>query len=131
MIVEIARKYIGTEWRHAGRNKHGLDCVGLLVVVAREAGINVLDDLNYSRTPQGKLVEHTKKHFKEVPVSDIQDGDFGLFRVGRFPFHAGIFANIGGQRTLIHSHATCEKVIEEYFNEGLQGSLTHVFRVKK
>ena len=50
-VVDAARKWLGTPWRHQGRNTHGIDCVGLVVVVCKGLGISSYDDTGYGRDP--------------------------------------------------------------------------------
>lgn len=50
-FVEAARSYVGVPFKHQGRSRAGLDCVGLIVVAARECGLNVPMLATYGRTP--------------------------------------------------------------------------------
>ena len=38
-LIDAARRYIGTPWRHMGDSRSGMDCAGLLVAAARDCGI--------------------------------------------------------------------------------------------
>ena len=51
-ILRAAREFTLTPFRHQGRAKGvGVDCIGLLVCAAREAGIELADRTDYSRQP--------------------------------------------------------------------------------
>lgn len=51
-IIGAARTYKGTPFRHQGRAKGaGVDCIGLIVCAAREAGIGVQDRTDYPLQP--------------------------------------------------------------------------------
>ena len=39
-IVAAARGWLGVPWRHQGRSRAGVDCVGLVVVVCRSLGLS-------------------------------------------------------------------------------------------
>ena len=74
-IVAEARQWIDTPWRHAGREKGvGVDCVGLLIGVARDLGLHNYDNRNYSRIVSPALLRSELLQFLQ-PVSDRQPGD--------------------------------------------------------
>lgn len=57
VIVEAARECIDAPWRHQGRTlEEGLDCIGILIYVARRIGIRLRDRTNYPRRPDGKTL---------------------------------------------------------------------------
>lgn len=64
-FITKAREWVGTPYHHQARLKHvGCDCIGLIVGVAREFGIEIdhEDFLHYGRSPRGnKLMEHCEK----------------------------------------------------------------------
>lgn len=49
-LVASARAYLGTPFRHQGR-RSGLDCLGLVAVAHRDAGLAVDDRTDYGRLP--------------------------------------------------------------------------------
>lgn len=50
-IVEAARSYCGAKYTHQGRSRErGLDCGGLILVVARELGLSELEELGYAKS---------------------------------------------------------------------------------
>lgn len=51
-IIESARSFLGTPFRHQGRARGiGVDCIGLIVCAARGAGIDVSDRTDYPLQP--------------------------------------------------------------------------------
>ncbi len=53
LVMEIARSWVGTKFHHQGRRKNvGVDCIGLIVGVAQELGLNVEDKTDYAREPK-------------------------------------------------------------------------------
>ena len=48
-IVEYARTWLGTKWRHQGRSKQGIDCIGLIIRTAEEFGFQYEDSTGYAR----------------------------------------------------------------------------------
>lgn len=114
-IVEEARKWLGTRWRHQGRNASGLDCIGLLVRVATDLGISDYDIKGYSRRTVG---DDFTRHFeivglKRKPIPDAEPGDILITHDRNFPCHCGIVAKKNGQMTFIHAYAGRKKVVED------------------
>ena len=114
-IVATARTYLGTPYHHQGRVKGvGIDCIGLLVCVARELGIQVHDIEGYSRFPDGHtILEELPKCLDavETPVP----GDILVFWFDRpeLPGHAGIQTDVG----VIHTYTVSKKVVEHTLNK--------------
>lgn len=55
---QIALRYLGVPFRHRGRRpSSGLDCVGLMVVVAQELDFPVEDLRVYGREPTGEILQ--------------------------------------------------------------------------
>lgn len=113
-FIEAARGWLGVRWLHQGRNRAGVDCVGLLLVAAADVGIELPDMPGYRRSPNPELfVTHIRNN--SLPVSAPEPGTFGVFRDGNQPCHVGIFAERDGNLTLIHAYAGTGKVMEELF----------------
>lgn len=70
-VVEVARGYIGTPWLHQGRSRLGLDCVGLLVVVARELGLPVSYRPTHGRLPQGDALLRELDRYTVPAVGEV------------------------------------------------------------
>jgi len=56
-VVQEARAWLGVPFMHQGRTRHGIDCVGLPIVICQSLGIIPRNfGLNdYGRTPSGEL----------------------------------------------------------------------------
>lgn len=119
-VVEAARTWIDTPFRHQGRNGTGIDCVGVIIEVARTLGIvdKDFDERNYNRrAPHGQAF---MARFKELLVSkncrDVAAGNIVILKEPTYPCHCGIIGQINGNFTLIHAYAPRRKVVEEYFD---------------
>ena len=68
-VVAQARAWLGTPWRHQGRSPRGVDCAGLVVLVARALGLADHDVAGYSRLvgadEEGTLAR-LKQHRREL-----------------------------------------------------------------
>ena len=97
VIACEARKLLGLPFIHQGRNELGLDCVGLLVQVAKTINYpNIIDAENYQRTPSASVLENLMaENCDEIPLAEAGLGDFILMRLGGAkPRHVAIISNV-------------------------------------
>ena len=127
-IVDEARTWLGVPWRHLGRNRAGIDCVGLGVVVTRALGISDYDVASYGRTPVPGLVDHIRRVMTEIPVTDIRAGDVIALKDSAYPFHVAFVSEKYGVTHIIHAHARRRMVVEEPYTGEWPGLTTHAFR---
>ena len=91
-VIETARRYEGTPYRHGGTTAAGLDCSGFIVLIFREAlGITP------PRTSSGLYTWSVL-----IPLERAQPGDFLFFTTGtgRSITHVALYL---GNRRFIHS----------------------------
>src|SRR5512134_2863655 len=113
-VVIEARRWLGVPWRHQGRSRAGIDCVGLIAVVARALGISSYDYTSYGRRAHGQaFVHHFAENMTPIRVTDALPGDVLLFADHAYPCHCGFSTRQFEQPHLLHAHATRRKVIEE------------------
>ena len=128
-IVDIAREWRGTPYRHQGRLKGvGCDCIGLILGVAKEAGFEGFSEPE-SYTPDwaetGKnerLILGLSAHLKPVEICDLSAGDIVVFRMrpNAVAKHAAILASGG----VDDRHA---KIIHAYWGHAVVESWLHPF----
>lgn len=127
-IVEQARTYLGTPWRHLGRGGGGVDCVGLITCVAYD--LDIVDyNTTYTRnTKQAEMVAQFRKFCDPVRLEDIRPGDIPLFAIaGRG--HCGFFTGA----TLIHAFYPEGRVVEHPWSRWVksrESKLTSIFRLR-
>jgi len=129
-IVEHARGWLQTKWRHQGRSKTGIDCAGLIVQVGKELALldPSVDVLDYGRRTQGpELLNHLKRNLCESRVADIKDGSIVSFRSPKFPCHIGILSTKHGIRHIIHASIPHRRVVEEHYINEFPATITHCF----
>jgi cell wall-associated NlpC family hydrolase len=117
---EIAREYLGVKFRHRGRSQHGLDCLGLLVVVAERMGIQVFDKPVYGREPwKDGLRDGIRQHCGEPIEREIQPGDILLiqFYKSEGPSHVAMAAPHPHGIGIIHTYARMGRVVEHRIDE--------------
>lgn len=121
-FVSEARKLLGAPFVHQGHTEHGVDCMGLLYVAAKRAGIDlirlpVFRDLadserwNYGRRPNARLLKYVASHCKKAakPVA----GCVAFFRFDHetHPQHFAIYTG----PTIIHAHQPMGRVVEHAY----------------
>jgi NlpC/P60 family putative phage cell wall peptidase len=112
-IIEIARGWIGTRFHHQGRVKNvGVDCIGLIIGVAKELGLEVNDRTDYHREPSNGELE--KALAKYLQPCGLKAGAVALFRMDKEPQHVGIITD---ENTLIHAYAQARKVVEHELDD--------------
>jgi len=138
-LSEAARRYIGVRFRHRGRSRHGVDCVGLGVLAYADCGVTVEDFLLYGREPfrDGLVARLTRALGDPVSVapvrlSSLRDGDVIVIRYDINPHHVAIVGerDYGGRAalTMIHADGTQGRVLEQRLTPDVVERITHVFR---
>lgn len=130
-IVAEARTWLGVPWRHQGRSRAGVDCAGLVVLVARALELSDHDSRAYGRRAQGQgFVEHFREHMDGVVVTQARPGDVLVFADHAYPCHCGFLTERLGASHLLHAHATRRKVIEEPYAGEWPSKIKFAFRFR-
>jgi cell wall-associated NlpC family hydrolase len=94
-LVDQARTYLGTPWKHRGRSRKGIDCAGIVVCSYADLGVTLPDIERYGREPhRDGLMTAVRAGFGE-PVNDgPKVGDLAVMTSGALgskePHHLGI-----------------------------------------
>lgn len=125
-VIAEARKHLGVRWQHLGRSNHGVDCVGLVVLVCLALDLSQYDLKTYPREPKSSefLGHFLSGGGQRVAINEALPGDLMLFREQRYPCHVSFLSETttipsGPERavlripTIIHAHATRRVVLEE------------------
>lgn len=119
-IVAEARKWIGAPYRHQGRGRNGIDCVGLLIEVAKGLGHAVDAPHAYSTQPQGwqLLKPCDAQLWKPNDQTTLIPGDLAVFWGWNEaePQHFAFIGDHGGAITIIHSFSKYHSVVEQSWN---------------
>ena len=132
-VVAAAQSWVGVPWRHQGRSREGVDCLGLLIVVARDLGIDRGIDLDapafraYRRLPPAGLAGKLAEHLDRATI--IEPGTIGLFALAETqPAHVGIFApGPGSGLDLIHAYAPAKAVVRHRLTDDWRQNLRALF----
>lgn len=129
-FIEAGRSWLGVPWRHLGRSRHGVDCIGLVILAAAEAGMPIADPAPYARQPQETaLLRGVLAHGRRVP--EARAGDVLVFRMGLFGGHVGIATvhPLYGVPAVLHAYAPHRKVVEQRMDAELRAAMLAVIRV--
>ena len=129
-FVAAARSFVGVPWRHLGRSRTGVDCIGLVLLAARDVDVDLPDPAPYAREPQGtRLLEGILAHAERV--SEILPGDVLMFRLGLYGGHVGIASThpAWGVPACLHAYAPRRQVVEQPMDAELRAALLGVFRL--
>ena len=127
-IAATARKYIGVRFHHQGRNRTaGMDCIGLLVIIAEDLALPIKDVSNYRRIPDGKsLIRNLDEQLEKIDALEM--GCIIVFWIVRpdRPQHVGIYTGDG----MIHTHAGIGKVVHSAFGESWRKRVHSMYKYR-
>lgn len=131
-IEEVVKKYLGTPYKHKGRDLKGLDCWGLGVCVFKDMGIDLLDfDVDYDEDWGFKGENHfIENYWKQWDlVTDPKPFDCVLFKShpDAMPNHGGLYL---GEDKFLHA-CKVGVVIGDMRREVLQRLKVGFFRHKE
>jgi cell wall-associated NlpC family hydrolase len=119
-VVEAARECVDLPYRHQGHTKRGLDCIGLIILVAQKFGFDTSIPRGYSSQPQARqvLVGAEATLWKPEDQSKIQPGDIAVFWgwMAAEPQHFTIIGQKANGLTVIHAYSKFMKVVEQGWN---------------
>ncbi len=131
LIVAEARRWIGVRWRHQGRSRAGVDCIGLCLCVVEGATGAAFDvPATYARRPSGASLQAGPAAVLDTVRSGFgQCGDIALFSEAGQRVHVGILAEKDGVQTVLHAHARRRAVVEEPL--AIFGPVASLYRLKE
>lgn len=117
-----ARSFVGVPFKHRGRSRTGVDCLGLVACCLQAVGREPQDERLYGRDPEPEakklraaLVDHFGEPYwdERQPLDALLPGSVVSMRWGRAINHVGIVAEYAyGGPSIIHALKANERVIE-------------------
>ncbi|PCJ34727.1 MAG: hypothetical protein COA93_04410 [Alphaproteobacteria bacterium] len=110
-IISIARSCVGSSFRHQGRDPaNGLDCIGLIIYVAKAIGLTGLDHKDYKRIPEKSAISRhaITANFGRCSKNELKPGNVLILKFGKYLEHAAIISDRG----IIHACEKYGKVVE-------------------
>ena len=119
-VITEARSWVGVKFRHQGRTRNGVDCVGLPIVIFQSLGLIPprFEITNYGRTPSGELEGRIVSHC--TPLDRAAPGALVVIAWTQAAAHVAICTG----DTLIHAYESVGRVIEHGYR-GRWIRLTH------
>ena len=111
-IINAARNYLGVRYKHQGRTRFGLDCLGLVVRVAHDLSLSNEDSTDYGSVPDGKRLMREMDARLDITMN-AKPGDVLLMRFDKNPQHLAIMTDKG----IIHSYAQVRGVVEHRLDD--------------
>lgn len=115
-LIVAARGLIGVPFRHQGRTRLGVDCIGFLALACKDAGLDLPGFMNlpfptcYSRDPSPQslttLAAHCTRIYAPVPGCVF----YFRFPLEKLPRHFGIYTG----DSVIHAEAMLRKQVIEH-----------------
>lgn len=141
-LVEAARAYNDTPFRHRGRSKRGIDCAGLIWAAYNDCGVVLIkpeDIPRYGKEPhRDGLVRYViaalgePVHVEPVRMQDLQEADVLIMRFEHEPHHMAMVGRHPlGHLSMIHADGNqgqLSRVLEIGLDDKRVALITHVFR---
>jgi len=114
-IVAAARAWCGVPFRRDGRNWQGVDCAGLVIVVAWTIGLPAADVRSGRGDPDPRefMAAFGRQMDQVAPLDLARDGDVVLLLKPGELVHSAILSTRLGRRHIIHAYARLGCVLEE------------------
>lgn len=111
-LVAAARAYLGTPWRHQGADRRGMDCAGLLLAAARDAGLAVPTAIVHAPLPDLALFDRLLPAYCRRVAQPVPGAVLRFCVAGR-PQHLAVAAeHPAGGLSIVHAYMTAGHVCE-------------------
>lgn len=125
-VIACARQFSGVRFMHQGRSTAGLDCLGLLIIIAQtlglrfdESAVDALDIPTYGARPDVLLLKHKlDTHLTTISLSSVREADIVVLKVDGLPQHLALITDypIDGEWGMIHAYAPARQVVEHRYD---------------
>lgn len=116
-FVAEVRTWEGVKFRHQGRSRLGVDCIGLAVVTLRAKGFlptDFVDNASYGRSPNTSEFIDTVKKFC-TPIAAVENGCLAVFKwpQAKYPSHAAVLDGV----YMIHAFERVGRVVRTTYGQ--------------
>ena len=126
-----AHKYIGVPFKHQGRTDRGLDCVGLVILAARDCGYDRYKEFAYGKEPDSKILLNVlREHFGQ-PVDrppKVNDVLLARLHTSGMATHVGIVTTHPHGLGVIHAYGTIERVTYQLLTPKMINKIVGVYQ---
>lgn len=138
-VIACARQLIGVRFAHQGRSPLGLDCLGLLILVAQRLDLKFggkpaieLDVPHYGARPDIALLKaKLDGHLVAIEAKQVGAGDIVLLKVMGSPQHLALLSDypMAGELGMIHAYAPARQVVEHRYDRHWRNNLYAAYRL--
>lgn len=126
-LVAVARTWLNVPFHHQGRSRAGVDCGGLVIAAAREAGLDVPEPGTYSMSPDPDVIRAALlAHCHPVSVEAALPGDILWLSFAGEPRHLAFATELG----LLHAWAKPGKVVEHRIDAAWRRRIESAWRIR-
>lgn len=128
-FCEIKGERAAVRYRHQGRSREGVDCIGLPVCVRAELGLPAMDESGYAKRSTGtEMLDYCRANMLAVDRSSLQPGDLLVCMQGVTRHMAIVGDYPGGGLSIIHAHLPNRKVVECRLDDQFMKTVRGCFR---
>ncbi len=138
-IIALARGYVGVRFAHQGRGRDGVDCLGLLIAVADECGLefdgkpsSALDVPQYGSRPDVvALKQKLDAHLTPITRADVRPADIVVLKIDGSPQHLALITDypMAEEMGMIHAYAPARKVVEHRYDKDWRHATYGAYRL--
>lgn len=115
-FIDAARSFVGVPFQHQGRNRNGIDCVGLAIAALTKVGVVFFEEPpTYGRLPVGDSLLAPLREYC-TPTEATEPGSLLAIRFRREVTHVAILTG----PTIIHSYEGARRVVEHGYDKRWQ-----------
>ena len=132
-IVRVANELVGMRYRHMGRGKETIDCVGVPLYIGKKLGLMDYDTKAYTSRPDihtfNRLMQESPVN--RIPMADLSHGDMVQISWEKtLPVHVGIIeVDERGDRWVIHAFLPHKKVTRDPVTPKIERSFVAAWRL--
>lgn len=115
-IEAICEEYVGVRWLPGAHNRHGVDCIGLVIAVAQELQLYREGEIivpKYNQIPSGNLMLETMSKFLRRVAQPMLGSIVTFAQKGTSLYHVGII----GEKHFYHAALEHGKVVKTSITE--------------
>jgi cell wall-associated NlpC family hydrolase len=125
-------EYLGIPFKSGGRDRNGIDCYGIILLIYKEKkGIQLFDIEKYDSAwgeSENYFISNYHKSWEKIEIKELQPFDVILFRIDTIvPQHVGLYT---GEGKFIHCMETMPVGISKLNNRPWPSYIDSAYRYK-
>ncbi|MBA3588308.1 NlpC/P60 family protein [Methylibium sp.] len=129
-VVAAARGWRDVPYVHQGRSRAGVDCAGLVIMVAHELGASSFDVADYGRYPSRDRMRELMRSLCSECTGEPLPGMVAMMQFTGEPRHLGIVvAYRHGGVALVHALQAAGRVAEHRIDALWRSRITALFEM--